>query len=132
MKILTLVGVERVLNEPLQQLDEKQLIRAYRRFLRMVFLILSPDEKSMNKKKTSETSKVLTQRQQLYNSGLITLDDCWNEEIEPMIEIGGNFSANSAYNAFIPDGIAKVGADSSHGRSSKLIKCVKFPGEIAC
>ncbi|KAI3904326.1 hypothetical protein MKW92_028253, partial [Papaver armeniacum] len=62
----------------------------------------------------------------------ITLDDWSDEEVEPMIEIGGNSSAISTYDAFIPDGITKPGADSCHERRSKFIRCVKFPAEIAC
>ncbi|KAI3872823.1 hypothetical protein MKX03_019026 [Papaver bracteatum] len=49
-----------------------------------------------------------------------------------MIDIGGNSSANSTYDTFIPVGITNPGADSSHERNSKFIRCVKFPGEIAC
>ncbi|KAI3859234.1 hypothetical protein MKX03_034638, partial [Papaver bracteatum] len=52
----------------------------------------------------------------------VTLDDWSDEEIESMIEIGGNFSVNSTYGAFIPDGIAKPGANSSHEWSSKFIR----------
>ncbi|XP_026395632.1 ADP-ribosylation factor GTPase-activating protein AGD12-like [Papaver somniferum] len=40
--------------------------------------------------------------------------------MDSMIEIGGNSSASSTY-AFIPVGITKPGADSSHERSSKSI-----------
>ncbi|KAI3861966.1 hypothetical protein MKW98_018249 [Papaver atlanticum] len=54
--------------------------------------------------------------------GLITLDDWSDEEIDSMIEIGGNSSANSTYDTFIPVGITKLGADSSHERSSKFIR----------
>ncbi|XP_026390864.1 ADP-ribosylation factor GTPase-activating protein AGD12-like [Papaver somniferum] len=39
-----------------------------------------------------------------------------------MIEVGGNSSANSVYEAFIPDGITKPGADSSHEQRSKFIR----------
>ncbi|KAI3839453.1 hypothetical protein MKX03_017714, partial [Papaver bracteatum] len=41
--------------------------------------------------------------------------------MDSMIEIGGKSSANSSY-AFIPVGITKPGADSSHERSSKSIR----------
>ncbi|RZC43526.1 hypothetical protein C5167_036463 [Papaver somniferum] len=50
------------------------------------------------------------------------LDDLSDEEVESMIEIGENSSANSTYGAFIPDVTAKPGADSSHGLSSKFIR----------
>ncbi|KAI3839456.1 hypothetical protein MKX03_017717 [Papaver bracteatum] len=62
----------------------------------------------------------------------VTLDDWSDEEIESMIKVGGKFSVNSIYEASIPDGISKPGADSSHERSSKLIRCVNFPGAITC
>ncbi|KAI3893837.1 hypothetical protein MKX03_028831 [Papaver bracteatum] len=52
----------------------------------------------------------------------VTLDDWSDEEIESMIEVGGNSSANSIYEAFIPDGITKPGADSSHEQRSKFIR----------
>ncbi|KAI3859233.1 hypothetical protein MKX03_034637, partial [Papaver bracteatum] len=55
------------------------------------------------------------------NSGLITLNDWSDEEIDSMIEIGGNSSANSTYDTFIPVGITKLGADSRHERRSKFI-----------
>ncbi|RZC67986.1 hypothetical protein C5167_011670 [Papaver somniferum] len=42
-------------------------------------------------------------------------------KMDSMIEIGGNSSASSTY-AFIPVGITKPGADSSHERSSKSIR----------
>ncbi|RZC67969.1 hypothetical protein C5167_011659 [Papaver somniferum] len=37
----------------------------------------------------------------------VTLDDWSDEEIESMIKVGGKFSANSIYEASIPDGISK-------------------------
>ncbi|KAI3861981.1 hypothetical protein MKW98_018264, partial [Papaver atlanticum] len=54
----------------------------------------------------------------------VTLDDWSDEEIESMIKVGGNFSANSIYEAsiLILDGILKPGADSSHERCSKFIR----------
>ncbi|KAI3926509.1 hypothetical protein MKW92_042331, partial [Papaver armeniacum] len=51
----------------------------------------------------------------------ITLDDWSDEKIESMINVGGKFSDNSIYEASIPDGISKPGADSSHERCSKFI-----------
>ncbi|KAI3839461.1 hypothetical protein MKX03_017722 [Papaver bracteatum] len=55
-------------------------------------------------------------------SGLINLDDWSDEEVESIIKIGGNSSANSTHNACIPDGITKPGADSSLERSSKFVR----------
>lgn len=44
----------------------------------------------------------------------MTLDEWSNEEIDSMIEVGGNSSANSIYEAFIPEGFKKPGPDASH------------------
>lgn len=44
----------------------------------------------------------------------VTLDEWSNEEIDSMIEVGGNSSANSIYEAFIPEGFKKPGPDASH------------------
>ncbi|KAI3842536.1 hypothetical protein MKX03_034402 [Papaver bracteatum] len=52
----------------------------------------------------------------------ITLDDWSDEEIESMNKVGGKFSVNSIYEASMPDGISKPGADSSHERCSKFIR----------
>ncbi|WZZ51054.1 hypothetical protein YC2023_051161 [Brassica napus] len=43
------------------------------------------------------------------------LKDEWSdEEVDSMIQIGGNASANSIYEAFIPDGFSKPGPDATH------------------
>ncbi|KAI3964248.1 hypothetical protein MKW92_012154 [Papaver armeniacum] len=55
-----------------------------------------------------------------------------DEEIQSIIKVGGNFSANSIFEASILDGISKPGADSSHERCYKFIRCVNFPGAITC
>ncbi|KAF3450302.1 hypothetical protein FNV43_RR06382 [Rhamnella rubrinervis] len=52
----------------------------------------------------------------------VTLDEWSDEEIDAMIEVGGNTSANSIYEAFIPEGIKKPGADASHEERSKFIR----------
>ncbi|CAH2078394.1 unnamed protein product [Thlaspi arvense] len=44
----------------------------------------------------------------------VTLDEWSDEEVDSMIEIGGNASANSIYEAFIPDGCSKPGPDATH------------------
>lgn len=54
----------------------------------------------------------------------MTLDEWSDEEIDAMIEVGGNTSANSIYEAFIPEGIKKPGADASHEERSKFIRLV--------
>ncbi|PKI42226.1 ADP-ribosylation factor GTPase-activating protein AGD12-like [Punica granatum] len=52
----------------------------------------------------------------------VTLDDWSEEEIEAMIEVGGNSSANSIYEAFIPEGVSKPRPDSSHEERSRFIR----------
>lgn len=60
----------------------------------------------------SHVSKVLS----------VTLDEWSDDEIESMIEVGGNVSANSIYEAYIPEGISKPGPDASHDARSKFIR----------
>ncbi|KAM7500491.1 hypothetical protein LguiA_024905 [Lonicera macranthoides] len=52
----------------------------------------------------------------------VTLDEWSNDEIDAMIEIGGNASANSIYEAYFPEGISKPGPDASHEERSKFIR----------
>ncbi|XP_044478144.1 ADP-ribosylation factor GTPase-activating protein AGD12-like [Mangifera indica] len=52
----------------------------------------------------------------------VTLDEWSEEEIEAMIEVGGNASANSIYEAHIPDGVIKPGPTSSHEARAKFIR----------
>ncbi|KAK9268136.1 hypothetical protein L1049_010576 [Liquidambar formosana] len=52
----------------------------------------------------------------------VTLDDWSDDEIDAMVEVGGNFSANAIYEAFIPEGISKPGSDSSHEERMKFIR----------
>ncbi|KAH7544574.1 hypothetical protein FEM48_Zijuj01G0000300 [Ziziphus jujuba var. spinosa] len=52
----------------------------------------------------------------------VTLDEWSDEEIDAMIEVGGNSSANSIYEAFIPEGINKPAPDASHEERSKFIR----------
>lgn len=54
----------------------------------------------------------------------MTLDEWSEEEIEAMIEVGGNASANSIYEAHIPDGVIKPGPTSSHEARAKFIRLV--------
>ncbi|KAI4372076.1 hypothetical protein MLD38_010358 [Melastoma candidum] len=60
----------------------------------------------------SHVSKVLS----------VTLDDWSDDEIDAMIEVGGNSSANKIYEAYIPEGFSKPGPDSSHEDRLKFIK----------
>lgn len=52
----------------------------------------------------------------------MTLDEWSDEEVDSMIEIGGNASANSIYEAFIPEGCSKPGPDASHDQRMRFIR----------
>lgn len=52
----------------------------------------------------------------------VTLDEWSHDEIDAMMEVGGNASANSIYEAFIPDGYTKPGPDTSHEERAKFIR----------
>ncbi|POO00981.1 Arf GTPase activating protein [Trema orientale] len=52
----------------------------------------------------------------------VTLDEWSDDEIDAMVEVGGNSSANSIYEAFIPEGFKKPGPDASHEERSKYIR----------
>ncbi|KAK7359131.1 hypothetical protein VNO77_01078 [Canavalia gladiata] len=52
----------------------------------------------------------------------VTLDEWSNDEIDAMIEVGGNSSANSIYEAYIPEGYTKPGPDASLEERAKFIR----------
>lgn len=52
----------------------------------------------------------------------VTLDEWSDDEIDAMIEVGGNSSANSIYEAYIPEGYTKPGPDASHELRAKFIQ----------
>ncbi|KAB2026934.1 hypothetical protein ES319_D06G255100v1 [Gossypium barbadense] len=52
----------------------------------------------------------------------VQLDDWSDEDIDAMIEVGGNSSANAIYEAYIPEGYSKPGPDSTHGERSRFIR----------
>ncbi|KAL0305420.1 UNVERIFIED_CONTAM: ADP-ribosylation factor GTPase-activating protein AGD12, partial [Sesamum radiatum] len=52
----------------------------------------------------------------------VTLDEWSEEEVDSMIEVGGNGSANSIYEAYIPQGVSKPGPDASHEVRAKFIR----------
>ncbi|KAL1205357.1 ADP-ribosylation factor GTPase-activating protein AGD12 [Cardamine amara subsp. amara] len=52
----------------------------------------------------------------------VTLDEWSDEEVDSMIEIGGNASANSIYEAFIPEGSSKPGPNASHDQRMRFIR----------
>ncbi|KAG7960080.1 hypothetical protein I3843_10G104000 [Carya illinoinensis] len=52
----------------------------------------------------------------------VTLDDWSGDEIDAMVEVGGNSSANAIYEAFIPEEYAKPGPDASHDERAQFIR----------
>lgn len=52
----------------------------------------------------------------------VTLDEWSDEDIDNMIEVGGNVSANSIYEAFVPEGYSKPGPNASHEDRMKFIR----------
>ncbi|CAI8618775.1 unnamed protein product [Vicia faba] len=52
----------------------------------------------------------------------VTLDEWSGDEIDAMMEVGGNASANSIYEAYIPEGYTKPGPDASHEGREKFIR----------
>ncbi|KAK4488106.1 hypothetical protein RD792_003852 [Penstemon davidsonii] len=52
----------------------------------------------------------------------VTLDEWSDDEIDSMVEVGGNASANSIYEAYLPEGVSKPGPDSGHEERSKFIR----------
>nr|GEV83159.1 ADP-ribosylation factor GTPase-activating protein AGD12-like [Tanacetum cinerariifolium] len=52
----------------------------------------------------------------------VTLDSWTDAEVDAMIEVGGNASANSIYEAYIPQGISKPGPDASQDHRSNFIR----------
>ncbi|KAL6567251.1 ADP-ribosylation factor GTPase-activating protein agd12 [Orobanche gracilis] len=52
----------------------------------------------------------------------VTLDEWSDGEIDSMIEVGGNASANSIYEAYIPEGVSKLGPEAHHDERSKFIR----------
>ncbi|PPS07629.1 hypothetical protein GOBAR_AA13002 [Gossypium barbadense] len=51
----------------------------------------------------------------------VALDEWSDEEIDAMIEVGGNSSANSIYEAYIPEGYTKPGPNASNDERRKFI-----------
>uniref|UniRef100_A0A2P2JRG7 ARF GTPase activator n=2 Tax=Rhizophora mucronata TaxID=61149 RepID=A0A2P2JRG7_RHIMU len=52
----------------------------------------------------------------------VVLDDWSDDEIDAMIEVGGNSSANAIYEAFMPEGFSKPGPDASHNERMRFIR----------
>ncbi|KAL6574227.1 ADP-ribosylation factor GTPase-activating protein agd12 [Orobanche hederae] len=51
----------------------------------------------------------------------VTLDEWSDDEIEAMFEVGGNASANSIYEAYLPEGVLKPKTDASHEEHLKFV-----------
>lgn len=52
----------------------------------------------------------------------MALDDWSDDEVDAMVEVGGNAAANSIYEAFIPEGVKKPGPSSSHEERMRFIR----------
>ncbi|CAA2934511.1 ADP-ribosylation factor GTPase-activating AGD12-like [Olea europaea subsp. europaea] len=52
----------------------------------------------------------------------VTLDEWSDDEIDALIEVGGNACANSIYEAYLPEGVSKPRPDASHEDRSKFIR----------
>lgn len=52
----------------------------------------------------------------------VTLDEWSDEDIDAMVEVGGNAAANAIYEAFIPEGVSKPGPDASHDDRRRFIR----------
>lgn len=52
----------------------------------------------------------------------VTLDAWTDTEIDAMIDVGGNASANSIYEAYIPKGISKPGPNANQDQRSNFIR----------
>ncbi|CAK8578653.1 unnamed protein product [Lathyrus sativus] len=52
----------------------------------------------------------------------VTLDEWSGDEIDAMMEVGGNASVNSIYEVNIPEGYTKPGPDATHDERAKFIR----------
>jgi stromal membrane-associated protein len=55
----------------------------------------------------------------------VTLDQWADDEINSMIEVGGNSYANAIYEAFLPEGYHKPHPDSSQEERADFIRCLR-------
>ncbi|KAG0466283.1 hypothetical protein HPP92_017863 [Vanilla planifolia] len=67
---------------------------------------------SVHRNLGTEISKVLS----------VTLDEWSEEDIDSMVEVGGNSSANAIYEAYFPDGISKPKPNASIEERTKFIR----------
>lgn len=56
----------------------------------------------------------------------VTLDEWSDEEIDAMIEVGGNSAANAIYEAYVPENVSKLRPDANHGERMKFIRLGKI------
>ena len=56
----------------------------------------------------------------------MTLDEWSDDEIDSMIEIGGNSAANAIYEAFLPEGVSKPQPEASHDERMRFIRLEKI------
>uniref|UniRef100_A0A1D1YA64 ADP-ribosylation factor GTPase-activating protein AGD12 n=2 Tax=Anthurium amnicola TaxID=1678845 RepID=A0A1D1YA64_9ARAE len=52
----------------------------------------------------------------------VTLDEWSDDEIDSMVEVGGNSYANTIYEAFLPEGFTKPGPDANSEERTKFIR----------
>ena len=58
----------------------------------------------------------------------VTLDKWTDDEIDSMVEVGGNLQANAIYEAFLPEGYRKPHPDSAQEDRQNFIKYfILFP-----
>lgn len=58
----------------------------------------------------------------------VTLDEWSDDEIDSIIEVGGNASANSIYEAYIPEGVSKPGPNANQEERANFIRS-KYEGQ---
>ncbi|CAH9111847.1 unnamed protein product [Cuscuta europaea] len=52
----------------------------------------------------------------------VTLDEWSDDDVDGMVEVGGNASANSIYEAYIPEGVSKPTPDAGHEQRTSFIR----------
>lgn len=52
----------------------------------------------------------------------VTLDEWSDDEVDSIVEVGGNASANSIYEAYIPAGVSKPGPNASQEERVNFIR----------
>lgn len=52
----------------------------------------------------------------------VTLDEWSDDQVDSMVEVGGNASANSIYEAYLPQGVSKPGPGAGPEERSQYIR----------